>query len=152
MRWIGVIGAVAAMAALGASAEPAGHVTGIGGVFVRSPDPKALRAWYHDVLGLELKPWGGAVLRYDAPGHPPSAAWQAMRADNTYFAPSSRDVMIDLAVDDLDAILARAKAKGVTVLGVSKDEGLGRFAWLLDPDGTKVELWQPGPPPAPPAR
>ena len=69
-----------------APAEPAGHITGIGGVFLKAKDPKALAAWYRDVLGLPLQPWGGAALRYDAPGHPPAAAWSALPGSSSYFA------------------------------------------------------------------
>jgi hypothetical protein len=64
-----------------------GHVTGIGGVFVKSKDPRALAAWYHDMLGVTLEPWGGAKLRYDAPLHPPSAAWIALSSNSKYTAP-----------------------------------------------------------------
>ncbi|HWF01258.1 MAG TPA: VOC family protein [Caulobacteraceae bacterium] len=135
--------ALAALCAGGAAAQDAGRITGVGGVFVRSKDPKALMAWYRDVLGVRLEPWGGAALRYDAPGHPPVVVWNAMRADNAYFAPSSREFMLDFAVDDLDAFLVRLRAKGVQILGVSKPDSTGAFAWILDPDGTKLELWQP---------
>lgn len=123
-------------------AEPVGHVTGIGGVFVKSDNPKALAAWYRDVLGLKIETWGGALLPYDAPGHPPVATWSAFPASTDYMAPSKREFMIDFAVDDLDAILARAAAKGVTPLKREQDTN-GKFAWILDPDGTKIELWQP---------
>jgi predicted enzyme related to lactoylglutathione lyase len=126
-----------------APAEPAGHVTGIGGVFIKAKDPKALAAWYRDVLGLPLQPWGGAALRYDAPGHPPAAAWSAFAASTSYFSPSTNDFMIDYAVDDLDALVARLKDKGVTILKRSEDDQSGRFAWILDPEGNKVELWEP---------
>jgi catechol 2,3-dioxygenase-like lactoylglutathione lyase family enzyme len=124
-------------------AEPVGHVTGIGGLFVRSPNPKALAAWYQDVLGLKLEPWGGAMLRYDAPGHPPVLAWSPFPQTTSYMAPSTREFMIDFAVDDLDAILARLAAKGVPILKRDDTDPTGRFAWILDPDGTKIELWQP---------
>jgi catechol 2,3-dioxygenase-like lactoylglutathione lyase family enzyme len=128
------------------AADPPGHITGIGGVFVVSKDPKALAAWYRDVLGVSLETWGGATLRYDAPGHPPVVVWNAFREGEPYLAPSHRDFMLDFAVDDLDAFLARLKAKGVAILD-SKDAGsTGRFAWILDPDGTKIELWQPAKP------
>jgi catechol 2,3-dioxygenase-like lactoylglutathione lyase family enzyme len=123
-------------------AEPAGRITGVGGVFVASPDPKALAAWYRDVLGIELEPWGGATLRYDSPGHPPAVVWNAVRLGSGYLAPSKREFMIDFAVDDVDAFVARLKAKGVVILKQVSDP-TGKFAWILDPDGTKIELWQP---------
>lgn len=125
-----------------ASAQEAGHVTGVGGVFVASKDPKALITWYHDVLGLKIEPWGGALLRYDAPGHPSVAVWTALKPTSSQLAPSTREFMLNFAVDDMDAILKRIEAKGVPVLKRQED-ATGKFAWLLDPDGTKIELWQP---------
>ena len=125
-----------------AASEPAGHVTGIGGVFLKAQDRKALVAWYRDVLGLPIQPWGGAVLHTDAPRHPPVVAWTAMAASSSYFAPSTGSVMIDYAVDDMDAFVARLKAKGVDILKRSDDDN-GRFAWILDPEGNKIELWEP---------
>jgi catechol 2,3-dioxygenase-like lactoylglutathione lyase family enzyme len=122
---------------------PAGHVTGIGGVFIKAKDPKALVAWYRDVLGLPVEAWGGAALRYDAPKHPPAAAWAAFPASSSYFAPSTSEFMINYAVDDLDALLARLQAKGVPVLKRTDDDANGRFAWILDPEGHKIELWEP---------
>ena len=130
-------------AARAAPAPEPGHITGIGGVFFKAKDPKALAAWYRDVLGLPLQPWGGAALRYDAPGHPPAAAWSAFAASSSYFSPSTSDFMIDYAVDDLDALVARLKDKGVAILKRSDDDQSGRFAWILDPEGNKVELWEP---------
>jgi catechol 2,3-dioxygenase-like lactoylglutathione lyase family enzyme len=124
-------------------AQTAGRITGLGGVFVRSKDPKALRAWYRDVLGVTLEPWGGALLRYDAPGHPPVVVWNAFPQSSDYFAPSTREFMLDFAVDDLDAFLAKLKAKGVTVIKRDDSDPSGDFAWIMDPDGTKIELWQP---------
>jgi len=125
-----------------AADAPVGHVTGIGGVFVTSRDPRALAAWYHDILGITVEAWGGAVLSYDAPLHPPKAAWIALPANSKYLAPSSREFMLDFAVDDLDAIEARLAAKGVKILKRDDTDPSGRFAWILDPDGTKIELWQ----------
>lgn len=146
MRW-SVVTLIASVAigglSLSARAEPAGRITGVGGVFVTSPDPKALAAWYRDVLGIQLEPWGGATLRYDAPGHPPVLVWNPLRSGSKYLAPSKREFSIDFAVDDLDAFLARLKAKGVVVLKRDDSDPDGSFAWILDPDGTKIELWQP---------
>lgn len=126
-----------------AAADPPGHVTGVGGVFIKSPDHKALAAWYRDVLGIHVEPWGGAMLRLDAPGHPPALTWTVFSAKTTYFAPSTRDIMLDFAVDDMDALLARLKTHGVPILGRDDHDPNGRFAWIMDPDGTKLELWQP---------
>ncbi|MET3722150.1 VOC family protein [Sphingomonas trueperi] len=145
MRSIGIgillAGLVAILAPAAAQAQ-AGHITGIGGVFVTSKDPKALAAWYRDVLGIAVEPWGGAMLRYDAPEHPPVAVWTVLRETSPQIAPSPRGFMLDFAVDDLDAIVARLEAKGVKILKRTSDE-TGKFAWILDPDGTKIELWQP---------
>jgi catechol 2,3-dioxygenase-like lactoylglutathione lyase family enzyme len=126
-------------------AAPAGRITGVGGIFLKSKDPKALARWYRDVLGLPLESWGGALLRYDAPGHPPVLVWNALPSTTDYMEPSTREVMIDFAVDDLDAYLARLKEKGVTPLKREDAGPSGKFAWILDPDGTKIELWQPKP-------
>ena len=126
------------------AADPPAHITGVGGIFFKSKDPKALMAWYRDVLGIRVEAWGGAALRYDAPGHPPVVTVNAFRQTNTYMAPSTREFMIDFAVDDLPAFLERLKAKGVAILDTQNDAS-GKFAWILDPDGTKIELWEPAP-------
>ncbi|WP_375380539.1 VOC family protein [uncultured Sphingomonas sp.] len=140
---LAAIGMLAAgLPSVAVRAEPVGHVTGLGGVFVTSKDPKALAAWYKDVLGITLESWGGAILRYDAPGHPPMALWNAMPANSDELVPSHREFMINFAVDDLDAFVARLKIKGVPILK-REDDRTGKFASILDPDGTKIELWQP---------
>ncbi len=126
-----------------AMAEQPGYITGVGGVFVKSRDPKALAQWYREVLGLEVKPWGGAALAFDAPGHPPKVSWTAFPDSSDYMSPSTREFMINFAVDDMDAIIARITAKGVAVLKRDDNDAFGRFAWIQDPDGTKIELWQP---------
>ena len=122
------------------------RVLGIGGVFFKARDPAALMGWYRDVLGLDVADWGGAVFRPDAMAAHPGAAtvFSAFDADTTDFEPSTRDVMINLAVDDLDGILERCADHGVPAT-VLPDEPNGRFAHVLDPEGTKVELWQPTP-------
>ena len=125
------------------STPPAGHITGVGGIFFKAKDPKALAAWYRDVLGMPVEAWGGAALRYDAPKHPPALAWNPFPATTKYFAPSTSNLMIDYAVDDMDALLARLRSKGVKVLKRDDSDANGRFAWILDPEGNKVELWEP---------
>ena len=126
-----------------AMAEQPGHVTGVGGVFVKSKDPKALAQWYREALGVDVKPWGGAAIPFDAPGHPPKVSWTAFPASSDYMSPSTREFMINFAVDDMDAIVARLTAKGVPILKRDDGDTFGRFAWIQDPDGTKIELWQP---------
>jgi len=135
--WIAAVGVCEA-----AAPAPAGHITGVGGVFFKAKDPKTLAAWYRDMLGLPLEAWGGAALRYDPAKHPPSVGWNAFPSTSKYFAPSGADFMIDYVIDDMDALLARLKAKDVAILKQSDDEN-GRFAWILDPEGNKVELWEP---------
>jgi predicted enzyme related to lactoylglutathione lyase len=145
--------AAALLAASASAAEPPatpaaapavrGRITGIGGVFFKSRDPKALSAWYKDVLGLPIEDWGGAALRYDQPDHPPALAFSPFPEKSKYFDPSTRDFMLNFAVDDLDAFLARITAKGVAVLKRDDSDPNGRFAWILDPEGGKIELWEP---------
>lgn len=138
----GFLTAVALILALPTAAvraNPPGHITGLGGVFVTSKDPKALAAWYRDVLGIRLEPWGGAMLRYDAPGHPPMALWNAMPQDSEEMTPSHRGFMLNFAVDDLDVFVKRLERKRVTILKREQDN-TGKFASILDPDGTKIEL------------
>jgi predicted enzyme related to lactoylglutathione lyase len=137
-----IVGALA-MASSASAADP-GRITGLGGVFIKSKDPKALSAWYRDVLGIHMEPWGGAMLRYDAPDHPPMVVFNHFAADTTYFEPSKREVMLNFGVDDLDAFIAKLKAKGVEILKRDDTDPSGHFAWIVDPDGTKIELWQPG--------
>jgi catechol 2,3-dioxygenase-like lactoylglutathione lyase family enzyme len=136
-------GLVAVLSPTPSDAQTTGRITGVGGIFVTSKDPKKLAAWYRDVLGIPIESWGGAMLRYDAPNHPPVVVWNAMPAGSDYLAPSSRDFMLDFAVDDLDAFVARLQSKGVTILKRDDSDPTGTFAWILDPDGTKIELWQP---------
>ena len=124
---------------------PAGRITGVGGIFFRSKDPKALMAWYRDTLGLKVEDWGGVVMSYDAPRHPPAVTVTAFTETSAMMAPSRREFMINFAVDDLDAFLACIGAKGVTVLKRDDSDPYGRFAWILDPDGTKIELYEPKP-------
>ncbi len=128
------------------------RVLGVGGVFFKSKDPGRVVAWYRDVLGLEMQDWGGAFISPEAMAAHPGAGtvFSAFEAETTYFEPSTRDFMINLAVDDLDGVLARCAQHGIDAT-VLPDEPNGRFAHVLDPEGTKIELWQPRPMPAEPA-
>jgi predicted enzyme related to lactoylglutathione lyase len=118
------------------------RVTGIGGVFFTCEDPMVLAAWYRDVLEIEITDWGGSQFRV-SPDSPPFAVWAPFRNDAQYFAPSERGFMINFAVDDLEGMLARLERHGVPILGKSEPDPTGRFAWFLDPAGTKIELWEP---------
>jgi predicted enzyme related to lactoylglutathione lyase len=122
-------------------------VIGIGGLFFKSADGAALRDWYARVLGLEFADWGGVVFTPEAAAATPGAAtvFSPFAADTDYFAPSAKDFMFNLMVDDLDAMLARCKAAGVEPVKLFPDEANGRFAHILDPEGRKIELWQPKP-------
>ena len=115
-------------------------VLGIGGVFIKSPDPAALSAWYKRVLGLEVSDWGGATF---PPLQRGKTVWTPFATDTTHFEPSTREVMINFVVEDLDALVAKVEAEGVALIGREDADAYGRFAWLMDPDGAKVELWEP---------
>lgn len=117
-------------------------ITGIGGIFFKSQDPKGLAAWYRDVLGLAPEDWGGVLFR-PGPEAPPMLVWSPFSSDSDYFAPSAKEFMVNFAVDDLEGLLAAVAAKGVKILGHNKDDPNGHFAWILDPEGNKIELWQP---------
>jgi predicted enzyme related to lactoylglutathione lyase len=118
------------------------RITGLGGIFFKCENPKALAEWYRDVLGIAIQDWGGALLRPDPQG-PPHIVWSPFSADTNYFAPSSREFMVNFAVDDLDAMLVMLEGKGVAILGREDSDQMGKFAWLTDPAGTKIELWEP---------
>jgi predicted enzyme related to lactoylglutathione lyase len=117
-----------------------GQVLGFGGVFLRSADPQAARDWYARVLGIEFSKWGGAKF---APLPKGSTNLSLFEQSTSHFDPSSREVMLNLVVDDLDAVLARVEREGVPVLDRQADETFGRFAWIMGPDSTKLELWEP---------
>ena len=118
-------------------------VLGIGGVFVKSKDAEALRGWYREMLGLEIQEWGGAQL-WSAPAPERTySVWSAFRAESTYFEPSQREFMVNLRVDDLDELLAKLRAQGARVLDRREDSADGKFGYVVDPDGTLLELWEP---------
>ena len=123
-----------------------GRVTGIGGVFFKSTgDHKALAAWYQKHLGLVLEPWGGAVLRWpeDRAEDKGITVWHVAPPDSTWFAPSSASFMINYRVDDLEGLLASLRESGIAILKGPDADDNGTFAWILDPEGNKVELWEP---------
>lgn len=144
---------VANMHQVGACFEAAGlpmeermeRVRGIGGVFFKARDPKALGAWYAKHLGLVLEGWGGALFpwrEHDARGDA-CTVWSPFPADTKYFEPSASPFMINFRVDDLDAMFAQLRAAGVAVEERVERSELGAFGWVMDPEGNRIELWQP---------
>jgi predicted enzyme related to lactoylglutathione lyase len=123
------------------------RVIGIGGIFFKSADPAGLMAWYKEVLGLDVSDWGGAILRPETMANHPGAAtvFSPFKQDTTYFDPSNRDFMINLAVDDLDGVLASCRRHGVEPVKLMLEEANGKFAHIVDPQGMKLELWEPKP-------
>ena len=127
------------------------RVTGIGGVFLRARDPKALAAWYAKHLGIELSPYGGATFLWsdEQPAGTGSTTWSTFPQDTSYFGPvveesrGPQSVMINYRVDDLDALLAQLAEAGVPVDPKRENAEYGRFAWITDPEGNRLELWQP---------
>jgi predicted enzyme related to lactoylglutathione lyase len=122
-------------------------VIGIGGLFFKSADPKVTREWYARVLGLSFEDWGGLVFRPEtAAAHPGAGAvFCPFSGDTAYFQPSSHDFMFNLMVNDLEGMLARCRAEGVEPFNELPNEFNGCFAHIMDPDGRKIELWEPKP-------
>jgi catechol 2,3-dioxygenase-like lactoylglutathione lyase family enzyme len=116
------------------------RVTGLGGVFYKAADPKKTGEWYREMLGLGGE-WGIHFRWSDESGEDPYSLVSAFKSQTDYMDPSPQPFMINLRVDDLDGLIADLAAKGVEILG-RQDEDYGKFAWILDPDGIKLELWQ----------
>ena len=118
------------------------RVIGIGGIFFKAKDPKALAAWYETHLGIDF---GGRIyadfkFQENEKG---SIAFSFFNADTKYFEPSAKEFMINLRVENLDELLPVLRAEGVHVFDETMDESYGKFGWILDPEGNKIELWQP---------
>ena len=116
-------------------------VVGLGGIFMKVADQDGWRAWYRDVLGVTFDDWGGVAFQHPDRGY---AVLSPFAIDTDYFDPSAASFMINLIVDDIDGVVAKVQTAGVEPLG-REDNEYGRFAWLMDPIGVKVELWQPPP-------
>lgn len=120
------------------------RVTGIGGLFFKSADPKGLAAWYRDHLGLDVTDWGGAIFNWGGEGSEPGMTiWSPFARDTTYLSPSAADFMINYRVADLEALLAALREEGCTVMEKTETSDQGKFGWVIDPEGNKVELWEP---------
>ncbi len=122
------------------------RVTGIGGIFFSARDPKTLCAWYKNHLGIDVQEWGGAAFTWtDADGKPTNGttAWSIAASGGDQFPPGKPPFMINYRVDDLDALLQALRDEGCDVLDKADDSEYGKFGWVMDPEGNKVELWQP---------
>ena len=122
------------------------RVTGIGGVFFQARDPAGLRAWYKQHLGIDVQEWGGAAFTWtDDAGNPTPGmtVWSIGAAGGDQFAPSSSPFMVNYRVHDLAALLQALRDEGCDVLDKTDDSEFGKFGWVMDPEGNKVELWQP---------
>jgi predicted enzyme related to lactoylglutathione lyase len=121
-------------------------ITGIGGVFFKSTnDNTALVEWYKKHLGMSLADFGGAILKWsdDKREDQGLTVWHVAKKDSKWFSPSSSSFMINYRVDDLGEMLDQLRAEGVEVVSGPESHENGKFAWIMDPDGNKVELWEP---------
>lgn len=124
------------------------RVTGIGGVFLKSGDPESILQWYHDHLGIEPDEEGGSYSSFtwrdtDEPDRAGRTVWSVFAEDSSYFDPSGSAFMVNFRVDDLDGILSQLSEAGAEVVGGVEEYPFGRFGWVLDPEGRKIELWEP---------
>ena len=124
------------------------RITGIGGVFFKSKsDHKALASWYQKHLGMPVESWGGAALKWpdDKAEDKGATAWMLAGKESKWFSPSDSAFMINYRVDNMDEMIAQLRAGGVEVVKGPESHENGKFAWIMDPDGNKVELWEPMP-------
>jgi predicted enzyme related to lactoylglutathione lyase len=120
------------------------RVTGIGGIFFKARDPAGLRAWYEKHLGIDVQPWGGAAFTWTGDSGKPAngtTIWSV--GSGEYFAPSTSSFMVNYRVADLAGLLQVLRQEGCNVLEKTDDSEYGKFGWVMDPEGNKVELWQP---------
>jgi predicted enzyme related to lactoylglutathione lyase len=125
------------------------YVQGIGGIFFKAKDPEKLGAWYREHLGLEVEEYGGVTFREEAqpdggsPARQAYTVWSPFASDTDYFGPGSQSFMINFRVSDLDGLLAKLRAEGVTVDDRAEKSDFGYFGWATDPEGNRIELWEP---------
>lgn len=116
---------------------------GVGGIFFKSKDPKALMAWYQKALGFPGDATDSLPFMPSDMPRGSCTVFSPFKEDSDYFSPGTREFMFNLVVDDLDGILAQIAAAGGDLVGGTEDFDYGRFGWFMDPDGNKVELWEP---------
>ena len=123
----------------------ASRINGIGGVFFKSADPDKLRAWYAAHLGIASKSWGASfpIREFANPAIEGAQAWSIMPASSEYFGGMDQRHMINYRVRDLDALITMLRDEGVWIDEKREDGEFGKFAWIRDADGNRIELWQP---------
>ncbi|RCW93788.1 VOC family protein [Winogradskyella arenosi] len=119
------------------------RVTGIGGLFFKTKDPKAAKDWYQKHLGFNTDDYGATFWWKNKEGQDCSTQWSPFPAESEYFEPSKKDFMFNYRVEDLEALLKVLKEEGVTIIGDMETYEYGKFAWILDNDQNKIELWEP---------
>lgn len=121
------------------------RVTGIGGVFFKARDAAALREWYKRHLGIDVQEWGGAALNWkdDPDAQNGVTAWSIFEDSSKYFQPSPAPFMVNYRVADLAALLAALREEGCQVDDRMDESEFGKFGWVMDPEGNRVELWEP---------
>lgn len=119
------------------------RVTGLGGFFFKTEDPKGLKDWYGKHLGLPVDQYGCTFWWKDKEGNDCSTQWSPFAKDTTYFQPSEKQFMMNFRVENLVELLKILKEEGVTVVGEIEEYEYGKFGWILDPEGNKIELWEP---------
>jgi predicted enzyme related to lactoylglutathione lyase len=120
-------------------------VTGIGGIFLKAQDPKKLATWYRDNLGLPMRGGGMAIFPWrdkDKPDQLGRTAWRLFPTNSTYFGASTSPVMVNYRVSNLERMIEQLRRNGVTV-EKTEDSDYGRFTWVTDPEGNRLELWEP---------
>lgn len=125
-----------------------GKVTGIGGVFLKCEDATKMNEWYSKHLGIPVTKWGGATFQWrtlEDPENLGSTAWCTFAKDTDYMQPSEKPFMINYRVENLTELLEQLKAEGIEMVGAIQEFEYGRFAWIMDPEGHKIELWEPVP-------
>ena len=119
-------------------------VLGVGGIFFKAKDPAKLGKWYQTWLGVDINPdWGGTAFMPSTMPEGGYTVFAPFKGDTTYFEPSKQAFMINLIVDNLDDALAQVQEGGAELVGDPQDDDYGKFGWFIDPDGNKIELWQP---------
>lgn len=118
-------------------------VTGIGGLFFKTEDPKATKEWYQKHLDFNTDEWGCTFWWKDKEGKDCSTQWSPFAKNTEYFSPSNKEFMINYRVANLEALLEELSSAGVTIVGKTEEYEYGKFAWILDNDNNKIELWEP---------